>query len=74
MRVGIDAGEAVAREGDYFGMTVNRSSRIAAAAGPGEILVAADLLDGSTAYPMRERRIIDLKGIAEPVAVATIDW
>lgn len=40
VRVGVHSGEAVRHAEDYFGKTVNKAARIAAAAQPGQILVS----------------------------------
>jgi class 3 adenylate cyclase len=75
VRIGLHAGEASAREGDYFGSAVTRAARIAAAAGGGEVLVSAELLAGcGRAVPVAGERTLDLKGIAEPVAAALVVW
>ena len=39
VRIGIDTGPAVPREGDWYGTTVNRAARVAEAARPGEMLL-----------------------------------
>jgi adenylate cyclase len=39
VRVGLDTGTAVERDGDWFGATVNTASRVTAAAGAGELLM-----------------------------------
>jgi adenylate cyclase len=39
VRVGLDTGPAVERDGDWFGATVNTASRVTAAAGAGELLM-----------------------------------
>src|SRR5437899_2952826 len=39
VRVGLDTGPAVERNGDWFGSTVNTASRVTAAAGAGELLM-----------------------------------
>ena len=39
VRVGLDTGPAVERNGDWFGATVNTASRVTAAAGAGELLM-----------------------------------
>jgi class 3 adenylate cyclase/YHS domain-containing protein len=41
VRVGVHTGAAVRRDGDWFGATVNLSSRVADAAEPGEVLFTA---------------------------------
>ena len=42
-RVGVNAGQVIAREGDYFGSTVNVAARIADVARPGEVVVSAEV-------------------------------
>jgi hypothetical protein len=42
-RVGINAGNVIFRDGDYFGRTVNVASRIADYARPGEVLVSGEV-------------------------------
>src|SRR5467141_1898656 len=39
IRIGIDSGPAVRREGDWYGSTVNAAARIADVATPGELLM-----------------------------------
>ena len=46
IRIGLHAGEATSRDGDYFGSAVTRAARISAAAGAGEVLASADLVAG----------------------------
>ena len=75
VRIGLHAGEATARDDDYFGSAVTRAARIAAAAGPGEILVSTELLAGcERAVPIDGERTLELKGIAEPVRAALVAW
>jgi adenylate cyclase len=40
VRVGMDTGSAVHREGDWYGATVNVAARLCAAAGGGQVLVS----------------------------------
>lgn len=62
-RAGISTGPVLARQGDYFGPTVNLAARIAAVARPGEIL--ADFVpDGVEAKPIGK---VSLKGFEKPV-------
>ena len=75
VRIGLHAGEATARDDDYFGSAVTRAARISAAAGAGEVLVSSDLLAGcDRTAPVASERTLELKGIAEPVTVALIAW
>lgn len=68
VRIGMHVGEAVAREGDYFGRNVAMAARIAAEAHGGEILVSDELRaalgeqDGLALVP---RGDVALKGLAD---------
>jgi adenylate cyclase len=67
--VGLHAGPVVFQDGDYFGRTVNLAARIAAHAGPGQVLVSdqvvAECADGAVAFePIGP---VPLKGVADPV-------
>ena len=75
IRIGLHAGEATSREGDYFGSAVTRAARISAAAGAGEVLASADLVAGCRrAVPLSGERTLELKGIAEPVVAVLVTW
>ena len=62
--MGVHTGEAVERDGDYFGTAVNRAARLMAAGGGGQVLVSqatAALLDGeSDLVDLGEFRLRDL--------------
>src|SRR5262245_61562822 len=45
VRMGIHSGEAMLRDNDYFGPSVNRTARIESAAHGGQILVSASVRD-----------------------------
>lgn len=70
VRVGLHHGPALARDGDYFGATVNLAARVSAEAVAGEVLLTADTaalaptLDG-VVYESRGRR--ELRNVREPV-------
>ncbi len=75
IRIGLHAGEATSRDGDYFGSAVTRAARISAAAGAGEVLASADLVAGCRrAVPQSGERTLELKGIAEPVVAVLVTW
>jgi class 3 adenylate cyclase len=75
VRIGLHAGEATSRDGDYFGSAVTRAARISAAAGGGEVLASADLLAAcQQKVAVAGGRTLELKGIAEPVAAGLIAW
>lgn len=42
IRIGIHTGEADERDGDYFGLALNRASRLMSAAHPGQLVCSAD--------------------------------
>ncbi|HEX9235158.1 MAG TPA: adenylate/guanylate cyclase domain-containing protein, partial [Actinomycetota bacterium] len=69
--VGVNAGPVVFRDGDYFGRTVNIAARIAARAGPGEVLVSQDVLALSRPDGVRfeELGAVELKGVSRPVVL-----
>ncbi|CCG07558.1 adenylate/guanylate cyclase domain-containing protein [Pararhodospirillum photometricum] len=76
IRVGINAGEPVVEEGDYFGLAVTLAARICNQAGPDQILcsgVVRDLSQGKSLY-FRNRGDVTLKGIVDPQRIYEIAW
>jgi adenylate cyclase len=68
-RIGIHYGEALYRDGDYFGREVNKASRVVARAGGGEVLVTRAVADAAASVDgLQFERIgeIRLKGFSEP--------
>jgi class 3 adenylate cyclase len=74
VRIGIHAGEGTRRGQDYSGGEVHLAARIAAMAGGGEILASQETLGQADGLTGSEPREVRLKGFAEPVRVAAIDW
>ncbi len=75
VRIGVHATEAVDLGDDYLGKGVHEAARVGAAAGTGEILVTAAVIDSVTDhFHVRDRRELDLKGLSVAVAVATVEW
>lgn len=68
VRVGVNAGPLIQRDGDYFGGTVNIAARVADYARPNEVLATVDAvrdpLEGVEFIVIGE---VSLKGVAEPV-------
>ena len=63
VRMGLATGEAELRDGDYFGVVLNRAARVMAAGHGGQILVAdstAGLLSGVDLVDLGPRRLRDL--------------
>jgi adenylate cyclase len=68
-RIGIHYGEALYRDGDYFGRDVNQAARVVARAGGGEVLVTRAVVEMAAEVDGLEfRRIgeVRLKGFSEP--------
>jgi class 3 adenylate cyclase len=75
VRIGIHLSQANDRGGDYTGRGVHTAARIAGAAGAGEIVASRDALSAAgRGLAIANERELALKGFAERVAVATIDW
>jgi adenylate cyclase len=71
VRVGVNTGTAVRREGDWYGAGVNVAARLCAAAGGGEVLVSEDTHEAAGPIgqvELGERRLHWLKNVTEPVA------
>src|SRR5258708_17722110 len=77
IRVGLSAGDVSWGDGDYFGTPVVEAARLCALADGGQIL-ATDIVRslvgsrGGHQFTALGSRV--LKGIAEPVVVAQVDW
>jgi class 3 adenylate cyclase len=76
--IGIDAGTVIRREADVYGRTVNVAARLAAAAGPGQILVSDAALraarsEDATLPEMSELPPLELKGMPEPIPVHLVE-
>jgi adenylate cyclase len=70
VRLGAHWGEVLYREGDYVGTTVNVASRVAAAAGPHELLVTATMreqLGAMSAVEFVSLGARTLKGVSEDI-------
>lgn len=72
VRIGLHAGAATEREGDYFGAAVNATARVMSLAGGGEIVATAETvadLPCSTSAPRTAR----VKGVREALTVVSIE-
>jgi class 3 adenylate cyclase len=72
VRIGIHASDAQQVGENYRGKGVHEAARIAGIAGGGEILASVSTI-GSTARTTSVRSV-ELRGLSEPIEVATIDW
>ncbi len=74
VRIGMHTQQARSGSGNYQGRGVHQAARIGAAADGGEILVSRATLAGLGDPRVSEERLLTLKGFADPVQVAVIDW
>jgi adenylate cyclase len=68
-RIGVHHGEALYRDGDYYGREVNRAARVVARAAGGEVLVSASVVDAANGSEGLRFELIGgvvLKGFSEP--------
>jgi len=75
--VGINTGEPIQEGGDYFGSMVNLTSRICAAAGPGQILIAETtryVAGRIEAVDYLDRGLHELKGFPEAKRLCEVVW
>jgi class 3 adenylate cyclase len=73
VRVGIHLADATSAGGDYQGAGVHLAARIGGAARGGEILTSRGTL-AAAGLDHHELRHVELKGVPEPVSVASIAW
>ncbi len=77
LRVGFHAGDAIERDGDLFGDTVNLAARIGDAAKAGQILTTAETLHGLSGHLRASTRnlgTLTLKGKALPIEACEVVW
>jgi class 3 adenylate cyclase len=72
IRIGVHATSANQSGGSYRGRGVHEASRIAALAGPDEILASRETVPPG--FIVSDPREVSVKGIAKPVEVVRIDW
>ncbi len=74
VRIGVHAADASRIGGKYTGRGVHTAARIGAVAGAGEIVASATTVAELDGIDVGDRRVVELKGIAEPVEVVSIAW
>jgi adenylate cyclase len=68
-RIGMHYGEALYRDGDYYGREINQAARVVARAGGGEVLVTrpvVEMLAGVDGVRFERIGEVGLKGFSEP--------
>ncbi len=76
VRIGLNAGEPIAEDGDLFGSSVILASRIVAKAAGGEILIS-DVVRGPLSgkpFLFSDRGEIALRGFEDPVRLYELRW
>lgn len=74
VRIGLHTAEAARRGADYSGVGVHVAARVAAVAAGGEILATAATLTEATGVVTAAPREVALKGVTDPVGIATVRW
>lgn len=75
VRIGVHSAEAARTGQTYQGKGVHEAARISALAEGDEILVSLETLEAAQKqFPAGEPRSVSLKGIAQPIQVASVDW
>ncbi|MGH2805721.1 MAG: adenylate/guanylate cyclase domain-containing protein [Actinomycetota bacterium] len=75
VRIGLHVADATRKADDYEGVGVHEAARIGAIAGADEILASMEVIDAvRTRFPVSDARTVELKGIAAPIEVASIEF
>ncbi len=75
VRVGVHTGPAIARDGDWYGRTVNVAARLCAVSGGGEVVISEATSRAAgrlTGLEYGERRLHWLRNVTEPVATYAV--
>jgi len=75
VRIGLHQAEATREGSDWSGVGVHAAARIGALAAADEILLSTETADvAGNAHRFSEPRTVELKGLAEPIAVVAVEW
>jgi class 3 adenylate cyclase/CheY-like chemotaxis protein len=77
VRIGITIGEALLRDGDWYGRPVVEAVRLCAECEGGEILLsdlAARVAEAHRVHQLTDLGPLQLKGLLEPVQAWSVDW
>lgn len=73
LRIGVAAGEALGRAGDWYGRPVNLASRVTAYARPGTVLATNEVREAANGdYSWSKAGVRRFKGIREPVGLLRV--
>ncbi|MDQ4005436.1 MAG: ferredoxin [Actinomycetota bacterium] len=73
VRIGVHAAGATQVGQNFTGKGVHEASRIAGLAEGGQILASRVTTAGGR-FPVSDPRMVDVRGIAEPVEIVSVDW
>jgi class 3 adenylate cyclase len=73
VRIGVHQGAAFSREGDWIGLAVTTSARVAASAEAGEVVCTAEVARAVPEAALTATRTITAKGIDQPLTVHTVE-
>lgn len=76
VRIGVNAGEPVAEDGDLYGMAVNVAARLCERAGIGEVFASAAVagLTMGKGFTFSDVGALELKGLSSPLAAYRVDF
>jgi class 3 adenylate cyclase/tetratricopeptide (TPR) repeat protein len=77
VRIGLNTGEVIREQEDFFGATVNAAKRIADQAAAGEILIsetAKGVLGEATTVQLEDCGEVELKGFPRPMRLHRVSW
>jgi len=75
VRIGVHLGSVLESDGTLVGRQVHLAARVGSAAAEDEVLISADTVAAiGDGLQIKDERMIDAKGIDDPVAVATLGW
>jgi class 3 adenylate cyclase len=75
VRIGVHTGDSLRRDGDYYGVAVNKAARIAGIAAGGEVIVSAVTaeLSGGQGVRFGPSRTVSLKGLGGTHDILTVE-
>ena len=74
VRIGLHTAEANVRGADYSGKGVHVAARVGALAAGGEILATQETLSEAGEPATTGVRSVPIRGVTEPVRIATVSW
>ena len=76
VRIGMHVAEATRQGPDFAGQGVHAAARVGGLAEREEILASVATVEaaGAVPFPLGEPRTVELKGIADPIDIQSIDW